>query len=83
MKYDAAKSLDLIPRDLLATIELANISFRCRCDRVHYMPTLTTEEMCACGRKIAFSKRMQAHYMTGDPAVRRQVKAILKRIQVS
>ena len=83
MKYDPGKALDLIPKDLLASIQMVNVSHRCQCDRVHYMDNLAVERICKCGAKIAMSRRWQLHYMRGDPAVRRQVKAILKRILVS
>lgn len=81
MRYDAERALELIPRDLLATVELVNISYVCRCDKRHYMPSLTTEKICRCGRTISFSRRIQVHYMRRDPAVRRQVRAILKRVK--
>jgi hypothetical protein len=81
MRYDASKALDLIPIDLLSTVKLVNISYRCWCDKVYYMPSLTTEKLCPCGRKIAFSRNMKVGILTNDPTVKQQVKAILKKLQ--
>jgi hypothetical protein len=81
MKYDAEKALDLIPDNLLATVKLVNISTRCWCDKVHYMPSLTTEKICTCGRKIAFTRGLKISIMRTDYTVKQQVKAILKKLQ--
>jgi len=81
MRYDAERALDLVPSDLLSTVKLVNISYRCWCDMVHCMPSLTTEKLCTCGRKIAFSRNMKVGIMTNDPTVKQQVKKILKKLQ--
>ena len=81
MRYDAEKALDLIPNDLLATVKLVNISTRCWCDKVHYMPSLTTEKICTCGRKIAFTRGLKITIMSIDYTVKQQVKAILSKIK--
>ena len=81
MRYDAKRAFDIIPKDLLATVELVNYSYVCSCDKRHYMPRLTTVNVCTCGRTIGFSRRMQIHIMGTDFTVKKQVKAILKKLQ--
>jgi hypothetical protein len=81
MKFDPGKAVDLIPTEMLATIKLVNISTRCWCNKVHYMPSLTTEKICTCGRKVAFSRTLKIHVMIYDALVRKEAKAMLKKIQ--
>jgi len=81
MKYDPEKALEIIPKDLLATVELVNYSYVCSCEKRHYMQRLTTEIVCKCGRTVSFSRRMQIHIMGTDYTVKQQVKAILKNLQ--
>ena len=83
MRYDAKRAFDTIPTDLLASVELVNTSFVCTCENRHYMPRLTTEIVCTCGRTVSFSRRMQIHIMNTDYTVKKQVKAILKKLQAS
>ncbi len=83
MRYNANRAYELIPKNLLATVELVNYSYVCRCEKRYYMPRLTTEIACTCGRTIGFSRRMQIHIMGTDPTVKQQVKAILKKLQAS
>jgi len=66
MKYDAEKALDLIPDDLLGTVKLVNISYRCWCDKVHNMPSLTTEKICVCGHKIASSRNLPEMWLNAE-----------------
>lgn len=81
MIYDPKEVLDLIPKNILEQIRLVNISYRCpECDRLSYMPRLTTEKRCRCGRMISMSRAWQLHYLKRDPSVRRQAQAILKKL---
>ena len=82
MKYDAVRAFRVIPCEMLSTIELVSIAYRCRCDTLHRMDNLNAEKLCSCGRKIAFSDREKVHYMRVDYHVRKQVRAILKTLQV-
>jgi hypothetical protein len=81
MRYDANRAYELIPKNLLETVELVNTSYVCTCEKRHYMPRLTTVIVCTCGRTISFSRRMQIHLMKTDYTVKQQVKAILKKLQ--
>lgn len=81
MRFDPGKAVDLIPPEMLATIKLVNISYRCWCRQVHYMPSLTTEKTCRCGKKIAFSRNQKINVIIYDYTVRKEARAMLKKLQ--
>jgi len=83
VKYNANRAYALIPQDVLGKIELVNVSYRCACNQLHYMPSLGTTKRCSCGAEIRFNKAQQIHYMKNDPWVRRDVRAILKKLGLS
>ena len=83
MKYDPEKAFEIIPKELLDSVELVNYSYVCRCEKRHYMPRLTTEIVCTCGRTVSFSRRMRIHIMSTDRTVKKLVKSILRGLQAS